>query len=390
MNNILKQQIPSDNNQYAYTKHVGTTDALVKMTANVASALDNKENFAVQALYLDFSKAFDLMRPDILIEKMIAANVDTPTIKVFLSFLTDRSQSIKFMGHRSQSLQIKTGVPQGTISGPILWNIYVADLQPAENTIKYADDTTLYSSVDRKYIEVVSKGSRDRTITIVPNAIQEAANQAVSWCEINHQSINAAKTQHMFFTLQLNPKLLDPITIKGQAIEQTKLAKLLGVHLDCHLTFAEHVRISINKTRTAVHGLLMLKRHGVRPDYLVKYYRTCILPILAYAAPSWYTFTSQSTKDTLEKHQSLCLRVIYPDVESYTERLSLAKISRLNDHLSNLCSRYIANIRINPTHRLTALLPTRQSVHRHSSRLPDTPIVPRTSLQRRSLFYFSN
>ena len=357
------------------------------MTTEVAQALDDKDSFAVQALYLDFSKAFDLMRPDILAKKLIAAGINSSTIRVILNFLTDRSQCVSYMGNKSESQSVKIGVPQGTISGPVLWNIYVADLIPTNNTLKYADDTTLYSTVSRNDINITEKAGRTRRIDIDPNPMQLAADKATEWCNTNQQIINATKTQHMFFTLQLEPTLCNPISIKGENITQTTSAKLLGVHLDSHLTFNEHVHKTINKTKTSVHGLLTLKRHGVRDKLLVKYYQSCIIPIISYAAPSWYTHITEHSKNRLEKHQSLCLRIIYPGIESYTERLKLANILRLNDYLLNVCREYSINVHTNPCHRLASLLPPRQSTRRHCPRLRDSVIASRTSLLRRSLFH---
>ena len=144
INRELAKYIEPDINQYAYTKNIGTGDAIVKMVTDIAIELDNSSTCAVQALYLDFSKAFDLMRPDMLAKKLISKDVDPYIIHLVLAFLHNGSQCVKVNEKKSPILQTKLGVPQGTISGPTLWNVYVDDLRPINNTIKYADDTTLY------------------------------------------------------------------------------------------------------------------------------------------------------------------------------------------------------------------------------------------------------
>ena len=98
-----------------------------------------------------------------------------------------------------------------------------------------------------------------------------------------------------------------------------KTTKLLGVTFDDHLKFQTHSQQIIQKTRKSVHGLLTQKRHRVRTPSLVKFYKACIVPRMPYTAPAWYSFTAQYVKDELERHQSLCLRLIYPDISSYTE-----------------------------------------------------------------------
>lgn len=95
-------------------------------------------------------------------------------------------------------------MPQGTISGPSLWKIYVTDLKPAYKTLKYADDTALYSKVLKSDIEVLENSGRNRLISIPDNDMQHAADRAVEWSQGNKQRLNASKTQYVMFSLQLN------------------------------------------------------------------------------------------------------------------------------------------------------------------------------------------
>ena len=145
----------------------------------------------------------------------------------------------------------------------------------------------------------------------------------------------------MLLTLQLNVSVTPPILINDVQIQQTKTAKLLGVTIDDHLKFKDHVTTTIEKIRAATHGLLTLKRHRVNKTSLVKYYQSQIVPILTYSAPAWYSYTTQHSKDMLERHQSLCLRLIYPNISSYNERLIVTKTARLNDVLHQLCDTYV-------------------------------------------------
>ena len=110
------------------------------------------------------------------------------------------------------------------------------------------------------------------------------------------------------------------VSIKGENVEQTKATKLLGVTFDDHLKFQTHSQQIIKKPQKSVHGLLTQKRHGVNTPSLVKFYKACNSSANdLHAAPAWYSFTAQYVKDELERHQSHCLRLIYPDISSYTE-----------------------------------------------------------------------
>ena len=117
--------------------------------------LDQKSTYGVQALYMDFIKAFDLMRAYTLITKLENLNVPAHLVGLIMSFLSSRSQCVKFSGHSSPSLHTKMGVPQGTISGPTLWKLFVSDLNPSKNTIKYADDTALYDTITKQDVNIL-------------------------------------------------------------------------------------------------------------------------------------------------------------------------------------------------------------------------------------------
>ena len=98
---IISTELPLLPSQYAYTKHLSTTDALVKVTTDIVNQLDNKDTIAVQALMLDFSKAFDRMRPDIVINRLLDLNINPRLIKIIQSFLSERTQCIKYQSFTS-------------------------------------------------------------------------------------------------------------------------------------------------------------------------------------------------------------------------------------------------------------------------------------------------
>ena len=103
----------------------------------------------------------------------------------------------------------------------------------------------------------------------------------------------------------LKSNLQAVVATYGESIVQTESAKLLGVTIDQHLKFNSHIDTLIGKSRAAVHGLLTLKRKGVTPSMLTKYYQACIFPILTYASSAGHSHLSQNSKDQLVRHQSL-------------------------------------------------------------------------------------
>ena len=99
-------------------------------------------------LYLDMSKAFDILDHRILIDKLKYYGITGTALDLFISYLSNRKQYVDFKGIKSNALDIKTGVPQGSILGPLLFIIFINDFSKSSNLfdfIIYADDTSLSS-----------------------------------------------------------------------------------------------------------------------------------------------------------------------------------------------------------------------------------------------------
>ena len=140
---------------------MSTTDAILQCTEYVRTEIDKKNT--VCGAFLDLSKAFDSISHEKLIEKLKCLGSDGTFTQLMTSYLKDRTQKVVFSGKESNWILLNRGVPQGTVLGPILFNIYVNDLHRAIDNdncqvIQYADDTFLYSShtnekIARSYLE---------------------------------------------------------------------------------------------------------------------------------------------------------------------------------------------------------------------------------------------
>ena len=378
----LRADLPTFTNQYAYTKGLSTTDALVRLTTDIIKSLDDKETIATQLLLLDFSKAFDRMRPDLAVEKLLKLEVRPALISVVKSFLTERQQRVKYCKHISSYQQNSVGVPQGTIMGPVLWNCFVDDLCPSVETIKYADDTTLYHAIRKPDVVITDSTRKYATIKYDKNPLQSAADQAAQWSDINSMTLNTSKSQVLTVSLckQIDS---EPIIIKGTAIEETSTAKLLGVTYDQHVKFSEHIDLGISKSKGAFHALVQLKKAGVDMQSLAQFYRSRISPILTYAAPSWYPQITKTNREKLEKYQRLCLRIIAPFIDHYPDRLNVLNIAEINTNLDNICRKYVDSIKQNAEHPLH-----HHTEHQISSRSGRRLSAKhRTALFEKCLFY---
>lgn len=110
--------------------------------------------------------------------------------------------------------------------------------------------------------------------------------------------------------------------------------------------------------------------------------------MMTYACPSWFPSITKYDMDRLESIQRLCLKMVFPDLDHYCDRLAAANITTLQCYMSELCSSYSAKVIPTPSHRLAHLVPARQSANKHSTRTADKLIKShRTQSLNNTLFY---
>ena len=143
------------------------------------------------AIFLDLSKAFDTLNFNILLNKLQYYGIDGISLSLIRSYLTDRFQYVQFENSESDLLEIKTGIPQGSILGSLFFSIMINDLVNSSNKFKflmYADDTTIYFNLEEDFpIE-------NREVLI--NNELEKVNK---WLKLNKLAVNVDKTKSMLF-----------------------------------------------------------------------------------------------------------------------------------------------------------------------------------------------
>mgnify|MGYP001790979048 CR=1 FL=1 len=358
MNTQLREQLTPNlqNNQYAYRKGVGCTDALVSVLDDVTKSLDDSNNVGMQLVLYDFSKAFDLMDHGLLLSKLRSLDVTERLIALVASYLNDRQHcvTIKQHGVCSNYLTSNVGVPQGTLCGPVLWLAFVNSLQfPHGSTIKYADDTTTLYPLSKSQLDIVSDTKSQ--VTFTPPVIgQQLVDQCSNWAAANKMRLNTQKTKSLTISLRKELTMTSNLMINSSEIENVQHSKLLGVTVDSHLTFSEHIIERRKSANRKIHGLLVLKQSGVDKQSLTHLYKTQIIPTISHAAPVWYPLTTDQQKSDLEKCQKLALRIIHHDIEHYNDKLEAAQIPTLCTTLHDQCSAYMSRLRSNAEHPLRA------------------------------------
>ena len=135
--------------QYGFRSNHSTEYAAVKLVDHISKEMESGNTPA--ALYIDLSKAFDTLSFDILLYKLNHYGIKDNAFKLLKSYLTDRQQFVVFNNHNSETFIIKTGVPQGSILGPLFFSICINDLITVSDKLKFivhADDTTIYFNLE--------------------------------------------------------------------------------------------------------------------------------------------------------------------------------------------------------------------------------------------------
>ena len=170
----------------AYRKSYSSNHVLLILIENWKKSLDNK-NF-VGTVLMDLSKAFDCVPHDLLVAKIHAYGLSRDGVTFIYSYLKRRKQGVKINDTESIFQILLTGVPEGSILGPILFNIFINDLFLFINEVKltnFADDNTIYTS--KKDVKEVLK------------VLEKESKSAIDWLKMNDMIVNPDKFQAMIF-----------------------------------------------------------------------------------------------------------------------------------------------------------------------------------------------
>ena len=358
-----------DCNQFGCTRNRSTTLALLKISHLLFTSSDNSCNF-IRILLIDFSKAFDLVDSNILLDKFVKCNFPSHISAWFLSFLHNRQQYVK-IGNRTSSVVIThAGTPQGTISGPNDFKLLINDLNFDLPYIKYVDDTSLLSVSDDP----------------LDDSLQLAADSLVVWCSVNGMRVNECKTKEMlvyfgkFFTESFVPRLV----INGSRIERVETFTLLGVVFSNNLSWSCHVNYILEKVAKRYFIIYQLTRIGLVWKDVVPIYCAVIRSVLEYACVVWHPGLTAAESDEIERVQKRVLRIIFPHLH-YKDALIAAHLERLDVRRENMMRTTFSEIK-NPAHILHSLLPTRAGSSNTRSQYPYELPRHRTNRYSRSFF----
>ena len=222
--------------QFGFRQERSTSDLLLQLTTKWNKSLDKGTYTYVIAL--DIAGAFDRVWHCGIISKLKSLGIDGSLLMLIQNYLQDRTLCVVVNGHTSQEYPIEASVPQGSVIGPLLWNVYFNDiLHLIPEAYAYADDCTLTFTCN----------DEDREATI--SRINETLKLIVSWGKRWQVTLAPEKTQVMLITRRHESpdNRLPSIKLEEKALPLQSSINVLGVQFDNHLTFTNHVKDIANK-----------------------------------------------------------------------------------------------------------------------------------------------
>ena len=272
--------------QFGFRSSHSTNHAIISLTEHIRYLLDN--GHYVCGIFVDLEKAFDTVNHNILCKKLDFYGLRGNVNKLLQSYLSNRKQYVSLNGFDSKVKDVTCGVPQGSSLGPLLFLLYINDFRlclSESGSGHFADDTfIIYNSKKPKTIETV---------------INTELKHVVKWLRLNRLSLNASKTELIFFHSKRHTLNYDNISIKfcGTKLTPVDHVKYLGMYIDKHLSWNVHIQ-ELCKKLSRANGILSKLRYNVPLNTCLQVYYAIFYSQLIYGCNVWVLTTDENLHST--------------------------------------------------------------------------------------------
>ena len=310
---------------FGYRKGHSTEQCVMVMIEMWKRALDEQK--VAGAVLTDLSKAFDCLPHDLLVAKLYAYGFEKSACNFILDYLSDRTQRTKIDGEYSSYRTLKYGVPQGSILGPLLFNLFMNDIFyfiDKSQLANYADDTTAYLS----------------KVGIFPflHTLKSETEIVLNWFKLNEMKSNSEKCHLIVAENEHRPSYISNSYIylenEKELLESETCVKLLGLWIDNKMVFEEHIKKLLTKGNQKLHALMRVSKY-MTTEKLRLIMKSFIESQFKYCPLVWM-FYSKKIHARINKLHERALRVVYKNDENLTFEELLIKDNSFSVHDRNL------------------------------------------------------
>ena len=277
--------------QAGFRAGMSTTDVLLWLRTQVQPTSASKTP-QTSAVFVDFSRAFDSVDHHLLLQRLQKYNVDPYLVRWILSFLTGRKVRVRLGSrHYSRTETFTCGVPQGTVLGPLLFNIFMEGLAEELNLSQekhyfYADD-----------LMIVAHGRGRESV------LNESLDMLSHWSRTHFMDVNVSKTKACHFRSRRSAPVL---RYRGTELESDDTPKLLGVTFNKHRGFGYHTKSMKAKTLRTLVRLSAVANTllGASRDVVRCFYLALVSSYVCYACPVWFGIASLTDMATMDSIQA--------------------------------------------------------------------------------------
>ena len=302
----------------AYRKGHSAQHALIRLIETIRKTLDRKG--VAGMILMDLSKAFDCMPHDLLIAKLRAYGFGLQGLRLIANYLSDRKQRVKVGSTHSDWLQTKTGVPRGSVLGPLLFNIFLNDfiyIVEHLEVCNFPDDNTIFSC--------------DDTFESVASNLEQDMSQAVSWFKTNQMVANLSKFQVILLGLKTDDSIV--LDIGNVSIDVVSSVKLLGITIDSKLKSDQHVAKLCQRANNKISAFSRIS-HYLNEKQSRLLYNSFIMSQFNYCPLIWM-FCGKVAINDLNRTHKRALRILLNDYTSTFNEL-LHRVNECTIHQKNL------------------------------------------------------
>ena len=314
--------------QFGFRKNHSTAHFLLEAAHDWARALECRDD--CHCLCLDFAKAFDSVPHHRLLLKLQTLGVSGQLLQWIHCFLTTRSQRVIVNGHYSEWLPVVSGVPQGSILGPLLFILYIDNVRHSVNhsCIKiFADDISLYSQVST-YDDCLK----------LQNDLSKVFQWSIKW----QLTLNPAKCEAIRISNKRSPVNID-YYIGSHPVSWSQKVKYLGVIINSKLKWNDQCQYVVNKATKCLNRLRRAM-FGCTQEGKANAYRALVRPCLEYACAVWNPYTVHDI-DLLESVQNRAARWIKsywdPSALKWSKSSAICTKNLTGPHLKYVVNTYL-------------------------------------------------